>query len=639
MTKKIVPLLLLTAFAGAMLHAKTKTVRVKTGQLHTQISAKDFKKTDALELSGTLDNSDIITLRNLCGRDSAGKDTPVLVKSLSLKNVKFQNTGAPYFLKLGKNTYSITSPYRLPACIFYGTAIEHLILPQSTDTLGTFSLNSTNLHEISVPENIVVEHAAIAYDSLLTSLELPDMADGINPTRLKIPNLKRIRYGNMNYMESGSFIDMPYLEEIIFDGMIGHIDGYMIENCPNLKRVVFNGPIFSTGGYVFAQKCPKLESIEFNGLLANFALTQNPDCPSLAGITINGPVLASEDTNVVASTPLETLKSDEHAKKQLAALTNLQISWLPKKGFQGQISRMYREQMSGFLTSLGMNVEVQAMDSVYKANRNSDVFKTKLQILKDAAPYAKYEGTEDMTVSYRTPDDSLLQRSREYFNLDSIAGNGDDISRIKNLLYWVHELVRHDGSSSWPKCRFNLIDLYKVCKEENRGLNCRFMAMMLTEALLAEGIPARYLTCLPKAYDDDSDCHVITVAWSQSLNKWIWVDPTFAAYVTDENGLLLHPGEVRERLRTGQPLVLNEDANWNHTNKQTKEDYLENYMAKNLYMIQTNKRQMSEPEGYNVRIDNKTITLVPEGFEYPNSTYLISDDKLFWLPPTNKSGK
>ena len=70
----------------------------------------------------------------------------------------------------------------------------------------------------------------------------------------------------------------------------------------------------------------------------------------------------------------------------------------------------------------------------------------------------------------------------------------------------------------------------------------------------------------------------------------------FAAYVTDENGLLLHPGEVRERLIKGLPLVLNEDANWNHKTKQTKEGYLENYMAKNLYMLDAHLESRFETE-------------------------------------------
>ena len=68
-----------------------------------------------------------------------------------------------------------------------------------------------------------------------------------------------------------------------------------------------------------------------------------------------------------------------------------------------------------------------------------------------------------------------------------------------------------------------------------------------------------------------NDCHVINAVYSNTLDKWLWMDPTFNAYVTDEKGNLLGIGEVRERLRKNEPIVLNEDANWNNKNKQTKE--------------------------------------------------------------------
>ena len=159
------------------------------------------------------------------------------------------------------------------------------------------------------------------------------------------------------------------------------------------------------------------------------------------------------------------------------------------------------------------------------------------------------------------------------------------------------------------------------------------MAIMLTEALLAEGIPARYITCQSKAWDVDNDCHVICIAWSTSLNKWIWVDPTFAAYVTDENGVLLNPAEVRYRLQHDMPLVLNEDANWNHTEKQTKEGYLENYMAKNLYIMSATSLQQSEPEGKADHPQGYHIALTPLKSDYTNAKKIITDEQLFWQPP------
>lgn len=58
------------------------------------------------------------------------------------------------------------------------------------------------------------------------------------------------------------------------------------------------------------------------------------------------------------------------------------------------------------------------------------------------------------------------------------------------------------------------------------------MAQMLNECYLAMGFKSRFITCMPKVMIND--CHVINAVYSNTLNKWLWMDPTFNAYVTDE---------------------------------------------------------------------------------------------------------
>lgn len=65
--------------------------------------------------------------------------------------------------------------------------------------------------------------------------------------------------------------------------------------------------------------------------------------------------------------------------------------------------------------------------------------------------------------TYMNPNDSNLVQLRKHFNLDSIAGSGDEISKIKNLLYWVHNIVPHDGNSRNPEER-NTIAMVELCK-------------------------------------------------------------------------------------------------------------------------------------------------------------------------------
>lgn len=117
-----------------------------------------------------------------------------------------------------------------------------------------------------------------------------------------------------------------------------------------------------------------------------------------------------------------------------------------------------------------------------------------LNVLKSASPYATQRDAQlNFSYDFDSPE---YARTRDYFKLDSVAGSGDDVSRIKNLMYYVHDLVRHDGNSIPPKER-DAISLYELCKREGRGINCRMMAIMLNEMCLSLGIPSRYVTvCL-----------------------------------------------------------------------------------------------------------------------------------------------
>ncbi len=253
-----------------------------------------------------------------------------------------------------------------------------------------------------------------------------------------------------------------------------------------------------------------------------------------------------------------------------------------------------------------------------------------IYVLGKSGDYATHAGKELPRFTYQEVNDPDLVKVREYFKLDSIAGDGDEISRILNLLEWAHNVVRHDGISYNPDSK-NAIDLVEICRREERGINCRMMAQLLNECYLALGFKSRYVTCMPKVMIND--CHVINIVYSETLDKWIWVDPTFNAYVTDENGMMLGIAEVRERLRTGAPLVLNEDANWNNKQQQTKEHYLDYYMAKNLYYVVCTQHSTTDSE--TVGKGNPTyIGLLPSGYSDKDKYYIeTSDDKYFWQKP------
>ena len=260
--------------------------------------------------------------------------------------------------------------------------------------------------------------------------------------------------------------------------------------------------------------------------------------------------------------------------------------------------------------------------------------KTYLSILKQVGCYEQSDTLNLPHFLYEPQTNARLRDVRTYFKLDSIAGNGDEISKILNIMYWIHNNIRHDGSN-YALSDFNAIDLYHYHKATGKGINCRHLAIALNGMYLSMGWKSRYVTCLPKD-ENDQDCHVINCVWVDSLQKWIWIDPTFAAYVKDENGNLLSISEVRERLIDDRPLVLNEDANWNNQNKQTKEAYLMNYMAKNLYWLQVPVNSIFNPESRYRNNVNEYVSLLPIGYTRSNMKTIgtiTHDNEYFWQKP------
>ena len=268
-----------------------------------------------------------------------------------------------------------------------------------------------------------------------------------------------------------------------------------------------------------------------------------------------------------------------------------------------------------------------------------------LYILKRADKYNLSDSRPLPTFSYQSSDNANLMALRKGFKLDSIAGKGTDVLKILNLLHWVHNLVPHDGMNGNPEVK-NAMSMVEVCKKDNRGLNCRGLALVLNECYLSMGIKSRIVTCYPKdSLKIDQDCHVINSVYSESLKKWLWIDPTFDAYVMNEKGELLSIEEVRERLIEDKTLILNPDANWNNQSAQTKEDYLGNYMSKNLYMLECPASSEYNMETSSAGKTNIYIKLIPldyyaqephkaeEKGEKSNSIwihYKTNNPKVFW---------
>jgi len=267
---------------------------------------------------------------------------------------------------------------------------------------------------------------------------------------------------------------------------------------------------------------------------------------------------------------------------------------------------------------------------------------SRLDLLKSGSIY-DYSQKENFNFSYQSASRSELVVLRNKYKLDSIAGNGDELSQVKKLMHWVHESIEHNGNKPNPKVK-NASSLLEKCSKEDQTLNCRGLAIVLNEVYLAMGFKSRYVTCMPKEAEFN-DCHVINTVFIESLNKWVWMDPTWDAYVMNEVGELLSIQEVRTYLIEGRRLKVNEHANWNQITFIDPDYYLNEYMAKNLYRLECPLSSVYDLESPKRGKLIEYIELIPvdsyrqepkmEKIKYKktgvtNVTYKTNNPNLFW---------
>ena len=210
-----------------------------------------------------------------------------------------------------------------------------------------------------------------------------------------------------------------------------------------------------------------------------------------------------------------------------------------------------------------------------------------------------------------------LERLYEKYQLDRVAGTGDDWSKALNLLKWITLHVSHkpDITSALPEvCKslpMNALGLleYSFKKGQDYGINCYMLAIVLTEACLSLGLKSRIVSLNPlNPYDYDN--HLVTVVWCQNFSKWVMVDPSFNAYLRDAGGQILNPWEVRDLLCQQKTILCNNELTHNGARYNSDEYLL--YLAKNLVYLHS-----PSFSGFNSTTNSVKpwLTLTPKNFD------------------------
>jgi hypothetical protein len=221
--------------------------------------------------------------------------------------------------------------------------------------------------------------------------------------------------------------------------------------------------------------------------------------------------------------------------------------------------------------------------------------------------------------------DADARALRARFPIDSIAGHGGDLTRMRNLLHWVHGRIHWDGSRDNP-AESTLVSSVEACVSRGLTMNCGGLAETYAAMCRAAGFAARRIVCLP--FDPrDPDCHSVVIVYSDSLRRWVYMDPTFEASWTDAKGRPLGLAEARALLARGDTVLVSPDANCNGERRDPTEHLA--YMSKNLFRFKAwpdgRRAMMLNPSGYEA---------APDSGEIGRGTPIVTDDPVvFWAPP------
>lgn len=297
-----------------------------------------------------------------------------------------------------------------------------------------------------------------------------------------------------------------------------------------------------------------------------------------------------------------------------------------------ELSLKDNKTMAGTHTQYGVvrNITLtKTSDKVVKGKFYRDypvfTYEERLQQLKEFSEYA--EDNIKIPFTYELYEIDEYEKLISEYDLDLLTKGYDDVELMSVLLNWVSDNFKHNGSSGMPDKRNAnaLIDFYK---QESDGINCRGLAIILSEILRAYGIPAKHITCMPKEAVFD-DCHVVVHAYSEELKQWIMLDPTYRLILQNENGGYVNLPMLREMLIINQIIIPNENAGRN--GKAFDVDDYREYMTKNTFRFEcATDFYFGAEEGYDGNVSN---LLTPLNYIDDTEERSTTSDQVFWAIP------
>ena len=214
--RKNVLLMALTLICSASFAQKTVTL-TKAGELSKHITAAEKYKLTSLTVSGPIDGTDVLFLREMAGRDIDGHETDGQLSTLDLSNANIVAGGSTYYkVKRGLSTkyYNNAEDNVVGLYMFYNCLkLTNVKLPKTATKIEVYALGfCKSLKECTLPEQLT-EVGSYAFTN--TSPEVPDFD---NEPFAECKNIKTVYVPKSKLEEYKEQLVLSETDEVVFKG-------------------------------------------------------------------------------------------------------------------------------------------------------------------------------------------------------------------------------------------------------------------------------------------------------------------------------------------------------------------------------------------------------------------------------------
>jgi len=220
-------------------------------------------------------------------------------------------------------------------------------------------------------------------------------------------------------------------------------------------------------------------------------------------------------------------------------------------------------------------------------------------------------------------DSPEYKELKEYVLKNIQTDPSKDPEFIIEVLDWVGHQWKHNGFNEAPESMTSMEILQRARKGEQ--FRCVEYGKVLKDILLAFGYLSRTVALKTSSapYGGLGQGHVATEVWSNSLRKWIFVDPQFSIYVK-HRGSFLNYYEIYELKKDGKFNEIEFFLTKKFNEKKEIDDYVDNYrkfISRYMGSIDMSYRLGEKTVRLVLMMEGKNNFLTFQGLPYNNAIF------------------